>query len=1637
MPSHEEIESQLKTFYQRKWLDARLSRLARWPGRRRETLRQLLQTPTDWMGDGPQPERLLKTIRYFQELGDADRRKLWAELFPKLADLLECAWQDAPQRPYQFEWGRLPFRSPSNPAVQAASRARFFLQITQTLRNLDEDVHWLAAWAAHLPTFGDDVGWVLAAALRAGGAQAEAVRQTLIASINGEHEIGQMGRHAIVALLNSGDRQDWEYVGKLLLAAQRQEGLRQAILEAVDEGHPDAFRYMLGLILEHDLARFSATVRAFDVWLGTQWAGGSVKVVNSGIRRMTQYLDDPTLREQMVRDGEPEDAYIALWAAAFQDAHNAIALATPLLADPTPERRFIAVLTLDRLLLVPDAIEPLAQRLVADEETDDRVLAAMLEAIARPEWSAVPQELFAAIAKLYERLPAKGRKCEAIVWPWCEYTLSRRDAAAALRSMATAAPERMIPYAGALESWACVTVIRDLAGTGWGRRRKRSKLTPEGRALMLELITDSRADVYEAAFEALESLPVEEDEVERICGALHRSAAKLRRCAIGRLTKLAPDRIVRLADELMADGAIKKRAAGLELAAHLVEKDLAADEARNLVEKHRQQLTDPELAEQVERLVGTQVDASASQECLGLLDPKMRARPIAPKFVGVSKDTKAARACLRSLAELFLQRGEEQITYTADWVEPGEGAAKRTGLLAENLPGPRRGASASKEDLEQALENLPLREAWHEWIAGRPASMRDKDGLELVRAWMLTEFGDEHWLKEMPAALRSQRAYGVLWSFRRLAEWLPLLCGAGALEFVVQVPEDRLAQIKAGKEPATLPENSRRVSESKLRREFDIADQYLAMVPGARADDALVARLGALRLLAMDLGVTDCERGPPLEQFSAAYKQGLATEHDFYAWMLKERVRKTQWDDLVFLGSIDDVTRLRPHPALRDLPPLLDAARRMRERIIEVELTRGERLGPASEMARQIHHAGGAATLFRLAAALGRDNLVRQDQWTKPTRAYSFSRLITVTAPEPEDTPQRFAELFKTSGVAEKRLLDLALFAPQWATHIEHTLAFEGLEDAVWWIHAHTKQMSYWRDQEFREMWAARISERTELEAEDLEDGAVDVAWFHRMLGGVGMESWRRLLKSARYASNSGGHKRAELFASAMLSEVKPADLIKRMDATRHQESVRALGLIPLPQKPADARAETLSRYQRLQEFRRQSRKFGSQRQASEGRAVDIGLQNLARTAGYRDPRRLEWAMEAEAVADLAQGPVTINADDTTISLAIDAEGAPELTITKKDKPLKNVPAKLRKREDIAQLRSRVTDLRRQRTRMRLSLETSMCRADAFTGPELRELWDHPLLRPMLQRLVFIGDGDLIGYPIEGARALQHCSGAIEPIGKQETVRLAHPIDLLARGDWGDWQRDCFSAERIQPIKQIFREVYPKTDTEIDQADSTRRYAGHQVNPRQALALLKQRQWVIAPEEGVRRTYHDEGITANLWFAETYFTPADVDGLTLEAVSFQRRTKARGLMHIADVPDRVFSETMRDLDLVVSVAHAGGVDPEATASTVEMRSALLDQTCKLLGLANVRIDGVHAFIDGARASYSLHLGSAITHVLPGRALPIVAVHSQYRGRLFLPFADDDPRTAEVMAKALLLARDDEIRDPAILEHIRG
>lgn len=1596
-------------------------------------------------------------------LSEKHRARMFDALVPNLAEELEAMWQAGIELPYEGGWGRRGFRAPSAPHLSGHRRFERLRMVTWSLEDyLVPDAVWLARWAPHLNPWGavqSAVGTLLAAAVDRGGRQGDAVFDVLVASANGDDEVGAMGDHVVRGLLTSSREDGWDFVVQLLLAAQRQEGLRQRVLEAADEAHPGAFRRLIATVLEHDLARFSATVRAVDVWLGLEFGAGPVRPINDLLERALRFLEDPGARGEAIASGGGEDAYLGLWATAQDDAVNAIEPAGRLLHDADPERRFAAV----HLLAQLDLTTGHAALVKALDDEDLRVAA---RAVAVFGWhgKAIVEGAFEPLERLLGRVPKKKVELEPILWPWTGGAIARSDVAEALVTQGHKGPiAALLPYLDAMSAESRAVVAHRLA--------ERPPERGEARTSVVALLGDPSHNVRESALEAAGKLRLDDAEAESVEGLLTRKAGDLRRGMVSLLLGRGDSPALASADRLLASRDANQRMGGLEILRRLVEEDRSAGAARERARAFRSardELVEGERT-QLDAILGEETATATLDDALGLMDPARVTPPLVPSKHDVALVSKAAIACLEELDELVHEHRDEEVEYETVY----EGTW--SGLLGDArwLPRPgarRRGrsqadAAEARAAVERGIASLPLREVWLDWLAARPARARDGDGLELVRAlevptdeprggffvYQRYEPEVERLLlrKLKPPVLRySQVVTSVL-------EWLVLVdLPAGAAPFALDAAETVLAGLSR-----SALEEERRVArdDSGFIRPTWRADGWLGYMDRARSlrrarpdawsrdDHARLWRierwlqepladdrggaLGRIRSLARRESDEDGGRAPlrpDIEEVVGALAAGVAGDDDVVDHFFGPTGSAGYASDLRWVSG-------RRIPAWADVPRLEEIVDRGRRRILDVELARGETPTPASRLARQLEYSGGLDVLGRLLTAIGNEKFVRNWSYEGESRHVVFSHLIRVTMPGDGDTPEAFTAEMKSRKIEEARLLELAAFAPQWVRHVEHTLGWEGLASGVWWLHAHTKDERWQVAEEVRDAWTAEASERTPLGADDLVAGAVDVDWFLAAYEQLGAKRWDKLHKAAKYGSSSGGHKRAQLFADAMRGAVEEAELRKRVDEKRHQDAVRALGLLPLPDgaKRDDA---LLARYELIQEFIRTSRQFGSQRQASERRAAEIGLENLARTAGYKDPIRLGWAMEARGIADLADGPLVVEAAGASVALEIDADGLPQTTVSRDGRELKSVPAAARKSKEVKALRARATELRRQSSRIRRSLEVAMVRGDEFSGAELHELSEHLLLAPQLERLVLVAAGNA-GYPAEGGRVLRDAAGAEHALGKQEPVRLAHPLDLVG-ADWSAWQRDLLERKVRQPFKQVFRELYVPTKAELDERDVSRRYAGNQVQPRKALALLGQRGWVAHPEEGVRRTFHDAKLSALLLFLDGFLTPAEVEDLTVEEVRFTRAGEWEPIP-ITDVPARIFSEVMRDLDLAVSVAHSGGVDPEATASTIEMRAALLEETCGLLGIENVRVKDQWALVDGQLGEYSVHLGSAVVHRRPGGSVCIVPVHGQHRGRVFLPFADDDPKTAEVMAKVLLLARDGEIKDPTILEQLRA
>lgn len=1559
--------------------------------------------------------------------------RAFAPIAPTLAKPLARWWLWSRGAPYQQGWHRRGFRS-SRLADTRRGRMTDLGSLLLLGHDWPQDVDWFAAWSLHLgsvrPIHPGALGGVFASELSHGDA---GLADTLVACAHGRHTIGGISTDGLRGLLGSDRPALWETVATLLRGAGRQEGVRTAVLEAADLAHPEAFRLLLDTVVAEDLTRFAGTVRAAGVWFGEQLD------VRSGARL------GPVLAELSGRLGgtlpppqTPEQVFLALWAAGLTDAHAAVVQAGPYLDSPDPELRQAAARVLAELGL-PAARAALAP-LLADP--DPAVYATAVSA-----WPANPLvESFADLDPgsaqvLLKRIRTlgKARKVETgRVGRRPVEIGSARAADVVLTNLGTAAaPPEAIRAASADSRWSAALVL--------GRN------PVANRGALFAFLTDASSQVRSKAFEALHDLPLRSaDEARALEDALRRKAADLRTIALTLLQHQPRTGVQASVDRLAAGGTAEQRRAAAELAkaAGLPAPAAAPGDAPPVVPAPAAPEDDT-------------VDGIPAALRFRPEDRTPAIRPDGPPAGHFDRYHAGCRHLLTSLQAWLAEHADTEVrTYSGvellrnvRWLPATSGGE----LPLPELVGPwweRVEPTLAGGGVELILLGLA--------VPREQAGRRLDPGRERVDLW--SRSARARIAGPLPVTNRDD---ALLWQLvGRLghAMWQPSwtdtildavaeLCHDLPADELLGVPEvmarrgRRLAVNEHGYVSAgdartvavhtvrSLPLRS--LTQAQLIRVWHLS-RFLDEPEGTfEAFDGPWVRVQPPRNHHRSADVPDHVLDQPIrtpawpELLSLAAGAGAATRGDLLDALLHVDLLRAWQLDAWFGGYPDAVRELtaRRPPGWAATPLVKNVVDEVRAAAIAAELARGDLPGPLSHVATRLRSATGAASLARVLASLGKRPLTRGYAWTD-NRESSLSHLARIHLPGAGETVADLRAAFDAAGIAQSRVVEYGVYAPQWAALIEQHLGWPGFESAVWWVHAHTKDDSWSVDQQIKEEWASAVSQRTPLDSVDLVRGAADVAWFRDVIAQLGEDRFGTVLKAAKYASSAGGHKRAELFARALLGQVTEAELLERVEGKRHQDSVRGLGLLPLagPDDPA-----LLSRYETLRGFVRTDRTSGSQRRASETTAVTVGLENLARTAGYRDPQRLIWAMEAAAVRDLAAGPVVARDGDLTVSLTIDDGGSPLLSVDRAGRTLKAVPAAAAKVPEIAALKERATVLRQQAGRMRRSLEQACVDGDLFEPAELDELLRHPVLAPLLRDLVLVTEEGVIGFAGAGARELTGPDGVVRAADGSR-LRVAHPVDLLASGEWADFQHAAFTERRRQPFRQLFRELYMPTAHEYDDGPVSRRYAGHQVEARRAGGLFTSRGWVADFETGFSRTFHREKLTAWCAVLDGFGTAAEVEDATIEEVTFTRAGRWEPVPP-DEVPARVFSETMRDLDLLVSVAHAGGVDPETTESSVQMRGRLVEETADLLGLDNIEVSGHHARIRGGLGSYSVHLGSGQVHRIPGNAVCIIPVSAQHRGRIFLPFADDDPRTAEVISKVVLLARDEKIRDPLILQQL--
>lgn len=1587
---------------------------------------------------------------------DSERLNLFKTLYPGLADSINAAWNLCADLPYSSTSGSI-LRAPGQKNLAAGRRQKFLVSLSAALERYDPDVVWLARWAPYLSTRYDlinphqakiSIGLLLATTIDAGGSKGEEVLQILKDSIDGKDPVGAMGLHVLTGLLTCSREVAWETVKNLFVVSHRDEGLRAMILECAGDGHVGALRLFAQLAVSPQFRHLTSVRRTAAVWLMLPELYVKEEQDTVVLEEFVQFLGDPEGAARAVTSGSARTMYSALLAGNVADALSLRDKCNRLLLDPNADRRITAAYLLDGVGLklpwqppAPAANTPITTSITnaiaglfgklrnvetAQSEVtspvpplitlmDDPDIAvasyacmialSMLQAPTEFDWCTP-------LAKLIARLPSDTLEIKELSWLRFEFSLTRDRVCSELVSrLGMQNIETVTSILPLMDSWNACRFIQGLSRlTTWREETRRA---------VLDLTSSRASSVRDAAMEILEKRGILPEEAATVEHLLSRKGHNSRISATRALLSLTDDQVAQSVERLLKAKAEQSRLAGLQLLEQVIAAGRMPQQARTIAADWASSARVSMLEKPVlDRVLNDAVHEVFDEITLGLYSPSDLTVPIVPKMCVGALGTDAAERCLESLL-IFVDTNAQTMV---DIVGPTEPITLPFSSAVNRI---FRSSIGNFE--EGGPEQYSIEGALNAWYDDRPDSQRDNDGLELVRVLALLGLSDQGMFlnpeSEQVRALKSLLyhsgciAAGKLhnaFSVRAVATFLIVrnnLNVHAMIDLVLDGIETRACVWNNAAEHLT-----------------DKPD--LAMARLALLDWSVVAEF-LWRVYRSSWQQSQIDRYWRLIRSRPTFKWNLSS---LEVQVLLHSVRSgaASEADLVasIIGSGIWLSRRVPREVIAanpDVEPILD---RISQRIVDVEIKRGDMPTCVTRVASRMTYAGGLSVLGRLLEAMqGADFTYGAYE---EARTAVLSHLIRVTEPEPDASVAQFSDVCNRLKLSDSRLLDLAMMAPQWATMVERHLGWASLAEGVMWAHMHTSNTYYNPNIDGMPQWKAAIMERTPLLAQEMADGVCDVNWFLSLYPDLGPDRWRKLYASAKKSAPFGGHKRAQLYADAMTGAITESQIQDQVITKRHQDSVRAYGLLPVPTGEAGEEAVIL-RYQFLQGFLRESKQFGAQRRESEGLAVQIGLRHLAQVAGYEDPMRLEWAVETASVRDLTLGPVTVEVDGVTVSLSIDPLGKAVLTVVKSGKSLAAIPAAVKKNAAIDGLVVRSKALGQQMTRMRNSLQDAMCRGVAFRASEIRSMMKHPVLAPMLRSLVFV-TADAAGYPIEDGSKLLSWDNTHRSVPDGALLLLAHPYDLLRTGYWPEWQRDCFLAERVQPFKQVFRELYVRTESEIEGGTCSDRYAGHQLDARKAGGVLKSRGWIEVHEEGIRKTFHRDRITAWIDLNLYWGTVSDIEPPEIESVRFTRIGENMDIA-LVDIPPRLFSEVMRDLDLVVSTACASGMDPEATASTLEMRGQLVMEAARLLKLPNVTVHDRYVQLQGSLSRYTIHLGSGIVHRQPGGHLCIVPVSAQQRGRVFLPFADDDPRSAEIISKVILLANDKDIKDPMILEQI--
>ncbi|MHB9307927.1 DUF5724 domain-containing protein [Fusobacterium polymorphum] len=1483
-----------------------------------------------------------------------------------------------------------------------------------------------------------------------------------------------------------------EMAGKLLLAAQRQEGLRQQICETIDSGTQENFNYMFKIIYDNDLIRFSSVKRALGTWTGLVSPNydNLETVGKKELEIINKLINNPKYANELLKSDDNVEVYFALWYKAAKDIKIAIESMEELLKTSKIHTKLLVSYNLDifqdrvyQRKITKSVIKEYSKK---DDKDFLKIVACYLEYLGCDYYGSSniknnrdifdnvdeAKEFFEIFKKVLTLIDNKDMKFEPIIFPWLNKYIYKHKIAAILFMIAISYSElelrdEIISYFKFIDPYSRNNYVKLLFSKPKNENEELLVLKMLGEAY----VTDTSNKIIRMNNLAAKYTNEIED-------TLRLKTADVRKNAINLILSLGTPQILKSAENLVQAKSENKRLAGLDILTRVKDKqDFAKEKIEKIIATIKEP-TDPEKI-LIEGLVGKSKTVETSELYdinyspnfpYEVKDVKKLSKKIAKNKDGkyiiesiidaksiFSKNADELYELAKKLDALIIKY--EDYEYTNGYT--GEKALLRNGFYPIVK---RRNYYYSTNE---KLDEYPLADVWREFYKNEI-----KDFSVLYQLYLLTQaYGNldkfttviNEVLGTSPTVIirkistdfktASKRTYDSN-TMGRIIDLLYKEYENENKEYIFETSKALIIGLLNRKADDLVT----KVTKNSYNYRYDLRKEYNTIFSFGNYSIPRIALYylenyynektfteSIILKFAIEKKLSEYEHREDfysLLDIANAIEFGVLEKDCLLKRLLTGNAQNIQ-DNIramynligikspnnnFYYNDYDNNEKTRNSWNYENAIKVLEKyGMEVVYYIVDNELKRGDTKTKYSEAIVAINKIEGTDYLIKILQALGKEKLVRSGYWYGDTTSKKevLSHLLKVCYPSEKDTLKTFKDKIKKTDITEERLVEVAMYASQWIEFIDKFLKWKGFTSGCYYFQAHMSDVP--RNKE------GMIAKYSPISIEDFEAGAFDIDWFKDAYKQLGKTHFDVLYDSAKYITDGAKHSRARKFADAVLGNMKVKDVEKEISAKRNKDLVASYSLIPLAKNKIK---DALSRYKFLQNFLKESKQFGAQRRASEAKAFEVSLENLSRNMGYSDVTRLTWAMESEMMAEMKKYFEPKKIQDYSVYIEIDELGQSSIKYEKDGKVLKSLPTKLKKDKYIEEIKAVHKGLKDQYSRSRKMLEQSMEDGVKFYGYELKTLSTNPVVAPLIKNLVFKSD-NLLGY-YEDNKLIGFDKKAkkvtlIDEIDKDERLTIAHPFDLFNSKQWALYQQDILGREVKQVFKQVFRELYIKTKDEL-KMDRSRRYAGHQIQPSKTVALLKTRRWVVDDYEGLQKVYYKENIIAKMYAMTDWYSPAEVEAPTIEDIVFYDR-KTFEPLRINDVPDLVFSEVMRDIDLVVSVAHVGDVDPEASQSTIEMRRAIVEFNAKLFKLKNITFTESHALIKGTRAEYSIHLGSGLIHQKAGATIEVLPVHSQHRGRIFLPFIDEDPKTAEIMSKVLLFAQDEKIKDIFILEQI--